>query len=625
MERKHEFPGAGTAGRAGIPALLLGLLAGAEAPAQGLMGPGVPKVTFTQSDLFKSLHVFHPVSTADPNNKKGMNHVAMHKGYLFVIYGEDSGVPGGGISFYDISNPRGAKLVHAQDESDLRESHGFGFHSRNGKDYAALQSGRGVQFWDFTDVRVPKKLVDHRIQGVEFSDYDHGNWWTMWQAPYVFVSRGLDGFSVLDARNPAAPSQLQITVDGGKQAAFPISKMGNFPIGPNFAIGNLLVVTNRGTGVNSGVSVLDIGDPAAPKLLGTSKEVSGYSSFVNGNKVFWAGTDKHNGRAVIQDISDPANIRILGTSPQAGARGEYLNIQDEFIHMGVEDKYAKIDFSNPAAMRIVNNAYALPAAAQEGFANPIGNLVVITDDHSEGSAIVAHQAEPDTRPPVPNMASPKDMAVRQPLTSRIGFTFTDQIDVQSLNSSTFVVRPVGGQPLTGYYSSQINIVNFGPDSLLKPNTTYEVTLVKGGIKDYAGNGLSQDYVYRFSTGTSIAAPTSVGGAREGADGYRRAAYADGRTVRLRTAGAAAPAGARLVLADLRGRDLRAFPAPREPASRGAASGEAARRGSAGGEAGGLVWDGADGGGKRLPPGLYAARLLAADGHRVLATRSFLLP
>ena len=549
--------------------------------AQSLMGPGVPKVTFTQGELFKSLYDFHPVSTADRNNKKGMNHVAMHKGYLFVIYGEDSGVPGGGISFYDISNPRDVKLVHAQDESDLRESHGFGFHSRNGKDYAALQSGRGVQFWDFTDVRAPKKLVDYRVTGVEFSDYDHGNWWTMWQAPYVYISRGLDGISVLDARNPAAPAQLQMTVDGVKQATFPTSKMGNFGIGPNFAIGNLLVVTNRGTGFNSGVSVLDIGDPTAPKLLGTNKDVSGYSSFVNGNKVFWAGTDKHNGRAVIQDISDPANIRIVGTSPVAGGRGEYLNVQDEFIHMGVEDKYAKIDFTNPAAMTIVNNSFILPGTAQEGFANPIGNFAVVTDDHSEGSSIIAHQTAPDTRPPVPNMASPRDLALRQPLTSRIGFTFTDQIDVQSLSQATFIVRPLGGQPLAGSYSSQINIVNFGPDSLLKANTTYEVVLVKGGIKDYAGNGLSQDYVYHFSTGATLAT-TSVAGAesRPGTPGWRSAKRGAG--IRFRVTGGASLSRARLILSDLRGRELRAFPASRA--------------------AEGLIWDGEDAAGQAAASG-----------------------
>jgi hypothetical protein len=591
MVRKVRNPrGIRLAGRGG--ALVLGLAAGMGMPlAQGLMGPGVPKATFAQGELFKSLYDFHPVSIADRNNKKGMNHVAMHKGYLFVIYGEDSGVPGGGISFYDISDPRAVKLVHAQDENDLRESHGYGFHSRNGKDYAALQSGRGVQFWDFTDVRAPKKLIDYRVAGVEFSDYDHGNWWTTWQAPYVYISRGLDGISVVDASNPAAPALLQMTVDGAKQATFPISKMGNFGIGPNFVIGNLMVVTNRGTGFNAGVSVLDIGDPTAPKLLGTSREVSGYSSFVNG---------KHNGKAVIQDISDPANIRILGVSPVAGDRGEYLSVQDEFIHMGAEDRYAKIDYSNPAAMTIVNNSFILPGSAQEGFADPIGNFVLVTDDHSEGSSIIAHQTAPDTRPPVPNMASPKDMAVRQPLTSRIGFTFTDQIDVQSLNPSTFIVRPVGGEPLTGYYSSQINIANFGPDSLLKPNTTYEVVLVKGGIKDYAGNGLAQDYVYRFSTGAAVS--VSLAGAQSQAGGAEMEARAEGRNVRFRVPQGASLPQSRLILSDLRGRELRAIPAFPSAES--------------------VVWDGEDAAGNRLPPGVYTACLQASG--RILAKRAFLL-
>lgn len=579
----------------------LALLAGTGLPKAQVMGPGVPNLTYTQGELFKTLYDFHPVSVQDRNNKKGMNHVAMHKGYLFVIYGEDSGVPGGGISFYDISNPRSVKLVHAQDENDLRESHGFGFHSRGGKDYAAMQSGRGIQFWDFTDVRAPKKLIDFRVPGVEFSDYDHGNWWTMWQAPYVFIGRGLDGFSVIDARNPAAPTQLQITVDGARQGSFPTSKMGNFPIGPVFAIGNLLVLTSRGTGYNPGVSVVDIGDPTAPKLLGTSKDVSGYSSFVNGNKVFWAGTDRHNGKAVIQDFSDPENIKVVGVSPQAGGRGEYISVQDEFIHMGVEDKYAKIDFSNPSAMRIVNNSFTGPGHAQEGFAIPIGNMVMVTDDHSEGSSLVPHQTAPDTRPPVPNMASPKDGAVRQPLTSRVGFTFTDQIDVQSITEESFVVRPEGGQPLKGFYSSQINIVNFTPDSLFKANTTYEVVLAKGGIKDYAGNALDRDYIYRFSTGSTVS--TSIAGSQSMLRPGKLDAKVEGRNVRFLTAAAGLPSEVRLVLSDMQGRVKREFPV--------AQAGE------------GVLWKGDDAHGQRLPSGSYVARVQSRD--RILAHRAFLLP
>src|SRR5690606_3862046 len=76
-------------------------LSAAPAASQSLMGPGLPNLTYTNSELYRTLSTFHPVSSVNPSDGKGMNSVAMHKGYLFFIYGEDSGRPGGGISFYD--------------------------------------------------------------------------------------------------------------------------------------------------------------------------------------------------------------------------------------------------------------------------------------------------------------------------------------------------------------------------------------------------------------------------------------------------------------------------------------------------------------------------------------------
>ena len=140
------------------------------------VGPGLPNLTYDKSSVFKGLYTFHPASKSDAGNAKGMNAVAMHKGYLFSINGEDSWQHGGGIAFYDISDPRNAKTIHTQDVNDLRESHGFGFHSHNGKDYAEIQSIYGVHIWDFTDVTKPALVKDFRIPGVSGSDYDTGAW-----------------------------------------------------------------------------------------------------------------------------------------------------------------------------------------------------------------------------------------------------------------------------------------------------------------------------------------------------------------------------------------------------------------------------------------------------------------
>lgn len=467
----------------------------------GPMGPGLGNLTYGQDQLYKSLYTFHAKS-AEGSNDKGINVVSMYQGYLLFGYGEDSGNPGGGFAFYDVSDPGAPKLIHSKDVQDLRESHAHGFHMHGGRAYFAAQSINGVHIYDVTDIKNPILVKDVRIPGVFADDYDHAAWWLNWQAPFIFVARGVDGFSMVDASNPAEAKVMDVLVDGQPKAAFPISKTGNFQIGPLFAVGNLLVLTNNRVGDGRGISAVDISDPRSPKLLSANTQAPGcYSMFFNGGQVFCV-----DGNVSVYDVT-PTSIKKIGESPQAGAGGEYVHVQDGFIHMGAEDRYAKLDRTT---LRIINNDFKLGGEAQEGFANPLGNLVMVTDDHGIGSSLVPHEAAPDRTPPAVNFVSPKDGAVNQATTSRIGVTFTDQILVHTLDANTFTVRPQGGQPLKGRYSSQTNIVNFAPETPLQPNTTYELRIAKGGVQDYMGNPTGQDFTSSFSTGPTVSVATVQG-------------------------------------------------------------------------------------------------------------------
>lgn len=155
----------------GAALLLPGLAAGA-----GPMGPGIGNLTYSQDQLYKSLYTFHAKS-AQGSNDKGINVVSMYQGYLLFGYGEDSGNPGGGFAFYDVSDPRAPRLVHSKDVQDLRESHAYGFHMNGGKAYFAAQSVHGVHIYDVTDIRSPNLVRDVRIPGVFADDYDHAAWW----------------------------------------------------------------------------------------------------------------------------------------------------------------------------------------------------------------------------------------------------------------------------------------------------------------------------------------------------------------------------------------------------------------------------------------------------------------
>jgi hypothetical protein len=259
----------------------------------------------------------------------------------------------------------------------------------------------------------------------------------------------------------------------------------------------------------------------------------------------------------------------------------------------VNDRYAKINVSN---MGIVDNSYSLPGDAEEGFANPFGNLVLLTDDHAVGSAFVVHQTQPDNNPPVVNFVSPANDATNQKTTSRVGVTFTDQVNAHSINSGTFIVRPLGGQALPGRYGSQTNIVNFTQDQPLQSNTTYEVFIPKGGIKDYAGNATGSDFVSRFSTGTAI---TPIAHRQPGPRFSLRAAKAPGRGIVFRAEGLSARGEAIVSLLDPRGSEIRRLTLDSFE------SGFECR------------WDGFAADGRPAPSGVYLARLRAENRQTVV--------
>ncbi|HEX6736816.1 MAG TPA: Ig-like domain-containing protein, partial [Vicinamibacteria bacterium] len=407
-------------------------------------GPGLPNLTYSSSELFRSLSV---IRVTGGSRIRGQGSVAMHNGYLVVIYAPDSGRTGGGFSFYDISNPRSPRQVLKRDVTAIREPHGFGFSSSYPGDYVVLQAERGIQFWDWSDAANPVLLNYMTLPGVSESDYSTGAWWCFWQAPYVYVGGSGNGIFVVDARNPRSPVLL-------KQV--PRSQTGNFRVGPVLAVGNLLWISSMD---QSGYAALDISDPANPTVLRTvTNGPDVYSSMVNGNRFFGAGND---GKLYIYDVSDPRQIRLLRASAGMGGKSGYLTVQDGFAHVGASNNYAKVNIGTGA---VANRGSSGISGRDEDFATVLGNLVMVSNDHGEGSAIMPHQTAPDRTGPSVNMVVPADGAVSQARSSRVGITLTDLVDVASLGSQTFIVRPVGGAALPGKYSTQTGIVNFTPDS-----------------------------------------------------------------------------------------------------------------------------------------------------------------
>jgi len=265
----------------------------------------------------------------------------------------------------------------------------------------------------------------------------------------VYAGGSDKGIFIIDATDPKNPFVAnQLSVD----------QIGGFKVGPVFAIGNLLVAINLDR--IAGMSTFDISDPKNPLLLATSTNnaTKSYTSIVNGNRSYFLGPIG----VTVFDFSDPTNLIYLGGIEARG--GAYGTIQDDIIHMGTNTTqgkddsrsgYYKIDPRNPrhyadAIVSNLNLRALYPNDDYHGdFAAVMGNLIVLGDDKTMGCLIFPHQQEPDLIPPKVNMINPKSKSTGMALSSRIGMSFTDRIDIRSVSNSTFVVRPLGGTALKG--------------------------------------------------------------------------------------------------------------------------------------------------------------------------------
>jgi cytochrome c peroxidase len=453
------------------------------------MGPGLGNISYTGNQWFK------PISSLSSTNGAplGHSHAMMFKGYLAMILGNDSGKKGGGFGFYDMSNPMNPQAVFTKVDAQtvkIREGHGFGFFRVNSRDYVALQTIEGVQIWDWTDVMNPTLTSNLILPGVQESDYASGSWWVATQAHYLYVAGSSNGIYIVDAANPAVPIMRK---------KLSISQTGGFRVGPVFAMGNTMVITSIDA---VGMSTLNISDPLNPTLLDTENSLATfvYSSIVNGNYIIGAGKDT---RVHLWDFSDPSNMIYKGATPSLSGGGGYVNYQDGFIHAGMSNDYYKIDMRNPDSMKVVGFGRSNINDYDHDFASVLGNLVLVGNDHGTGSSFIVHDTLPDTTPPVVNRVIPAPDAVNQPLSTRVGISFSDGIEYATIDETSLIVRPLGGQPLEGTYSYQFGIINFTPKFNLDPNKVYEVYVPAGGLKDYAGNPIAQEFVSKFSTGSSF--------------------------------------------------------------------------------------------------------------------------
>lgn len=462
------------AAKAAVAAVLLALCP--RPVVSQTLGGGIPKVTFAADEVGKRIWQFKGLTERVP---KAM----MFQGYLVIFSNRCHRT-----DVFDISNPRSPTALRT-----------FTFDGQ-GDDHTAPTAGTrimdGGTLLEFADPANPKVI------GTNAGFY--GSVWPAFQWPYFYSTRSYD-----DAGARSSPMYIVDYSEPGKGRI--VKQVGvqgilGFTTGSTQVVGNLLIVTSGDQ--FSGVSTWDLSDPEDPKLLDAIKTgPQMYTSQMYGKYLVTSGP-QNMGEVGFFDISDPTAISLEWSEVIPGM-GDYAGFQNGFMFGGKINNGEFIKYDIKARKVVLHGT--IPNKNTSRYCYPLGNMLWIGDAGRDGmngtnnmSDLFVHQARPDSIPPTIMFTSPANGQPRQAVTSRVGIAFDEEVDNRTLTTGNIVVRVKGTEgAIPGVYGHTMGVVNFTPDQPLLANTTYEVVVKAGSVKDWTGNAIPTEYGLRFSTGSTV--------------------------------------------------------------------------------------------------------------------------
>lgn len=290
--------------------------------------------------------------------------------------------------------------------------------------------------------------------------------------------------------------------------------------GIHILMGNILIVASDES--KRGVAAFDISPvfetpPREPVLLDKiSGFLGAYLPVLWRNYVIMARRDTNTVDVI--DWSDPSNLRLVKTLDMSGTSGwsfnsdvPYVQAQDEFVFarrhkINMETLTPVLEFNETGGGNRpgVNQS---PVETSQ-YMMPLGPYLVTggLPGNANGIAVWAHQTGPDNRPPFVGYHIPRNGQTNYPTRAAISLLIHETLESYTIvNGESVLLRPAGGSPLDCWISfSHDDVLTITPKQPLLPNTTYEVVIPQGGIKDAAGNGI-QGYSFSFSTGSTLSA------------------------------------------------------------------------------------------------------------------------
>jgi DNA-binding beta-propeller fold protein YncE len=292
--------------------------------------------------------------------------------------------------------------------------------------------------------------------------------------------------------------------------------------GNHILMGNILLVVSDESKL--GLLSYDISPvfetPSRPPILldKLSGALGAYIGVLWKNLIVLARRDTNS--VDIVDWSDPANLRFVKSIDVRGTTGwdfqsnvPYAQAQDEFVFtrrhkINMETLTPVLEFDEVGDNRPPGSEAGPLETSQ--YMMPLGPYVV-TGSYSvggggDGLGVWAHQSGPDNRPPTVAWHIPRDGQTNFPVRAPISVLIHETLESYTMvNGVSVIIRPRGGEPVDAWISfAHDDIMTITPKQPLETNTTYDVVIPEGGIKDAAGNGIT-GYSFSFSTGSDIAA------------------------------------------------------------------------------------------------------------------------
>lgn len=130
------------------------------------------------------------------------------------------------------------------------------------------------------------------------------------------------------------------------------------------------------------------------------------------------------------------------------------------------------------------------------------NDIVITaldpDGNHSSDSVTVEYPPPDTTTPKVSSTYPADNAVNVAYNTSVTVTFSETMDASSINTSNLALIDGSGNPVSGDVACSDTTATFSPYTNFAYSTTYLATITTG-VLDLAGNSMTGDYTWNFTT------------------------------------------------------------------------------------------------------------------------------